>query len=209
MGRLLTQVVDLSAPHTAKHASIVRRLATLRKSAVANLVVTTLAPRQLRHQPARLVAIRHLTISNIRNVTANEPAPLVKVLVTSANGSCELQALPDSGADISAAGKETLQTLNEHVNSLITSRVIHKAANGMKMYPLGKIPVKIQLGCYEHSEELHIYPNISGTLLSWKACKSLGTVTPIPSHLNNRVLTRLLNTPKPCQSWNHPHLTTS
>ena len=96
------------------------------------------------------------------------------ILVTSANGSCELQSLPDSGADISAAGKETLQTLNEHVNSLIPSRVIPKAANGMKMYPLGKIPVKIQLGCYEHSEELHIYPNISGTLLSWKAYKSLG-----------------------------------
>ncbi len=118
--------------------------------------------------PASTATIRYLTISNIRNVTANEPAPLVKVLVTSANGSCELQALLDSGADISAAGKETLQTLNEQVNSLIPSRVIPKAANGMKMYPLGKIPVKIQFGCHEHSEELQIYPNISGTLLSWK-----------------------------------------
>ena len=82
--------------------------------------------------------------------------------------------IPDSGADISAAGKESLQTLNKHVNSLMPSRVIPKAANRMKMYPLGKTPVKIQLGCYEHSEELNIYPNISGTLLSWKACKNLG-----------------------------------
>ena len=32
--------------------------------------------------PASTATIRHLTISNIRNVTANEPAPLVKVLVT-------------------------------------------------------------------------------------------------------------------------------
>ena len=161
---------------------------------------------------ASMATIKHLIISNIRNVTANEPAPLVKVLVTSANGSCELQALPDSGADISAIGKETLQTLDEHVNSLVPSRVIPKAANGMKMCPLRKLPVKIQLGCYEHSEELHIYPNISGTLLSWKACKSLGILPdcyPNPITPKQQNINQITEHTKPCQSWNHPHLTTS
>ena len=46
--------------------------------------------------------------------------------------------------------------------------------NGTKLYPLGKIPVHLQLGCHEYDDELNIYPNISGALLSWKACKGLG-----------------------------------
>ena len=46
--------------------------------------------------------------------------------------------------------------------------------NGTKLYPLGKIPVHLQLDCHEYDDELHIYPNISGALLSWKACKGLG-----------------------------------
>ena len=41
-----------------------------------------------------------------------EKAPLIKVCITSANGSSELEVHPDSGADISSAEKEVLQYLN-------------------------------------------------------------------------------------------------
>ena len=108
-----------------------------------------------------------------------EKAPLIKVCITSANGSSELEVLPDSGADILAAGKQVLQHLNEQANCLPPSAVTPEAVNGTKLYPLGKIPVHLQLGCHEYDDELHIYLNISGALLSWKACKGLGI---LPDH---------------------------
>ena len=107
-----------------------------------------------------------------------EKAPLIKVCITSDNGSSELEILRDSGADILAAGKEVLQHLNEQANCP-PSGVTLKAVNGTKLYPLGKIPVHLQLGCHEYDDELHIYPNISGALLSWKTCKGLGI---LPDH---------------------------
>lgn len=125
-------------------------------------------------QTQKRPSIRHLTISNIKNVTATEPAPLIRIQITSSNGSTDFNVLPDSGADISAAGKEVLQHLNEHVDNLCPSPVTPKAVNGTKLYPLGKIPVKFHLDNQEYDDELHIYPNISGALLSWKACKGLG-----------------------------------
>ena len=118
--------------------------------------------------------VKYLTISGIRHIKANEPAPLIEVLITSPNGSSKFKVLPDSGADISAAGKEVLHNLNEHVDNLTPSSIIPKAVNGTDMYPLGKLPVKFKLGSHEHNDELHIYPDISGALLSWKACKGLG-----------------------------------
>ena len=40
-----------------------------------------------------------------------EKVPLIKVCITSANSSSELEILPDSGANVSAAEKEVLQHL--------------------------------------------------------------------------------------------------
>ena len=148
--------------------------------------------RNLRHNPtptqapANTPTVRHLTISNIQSIKT-ERAPLVKVGIASANGSSELEVLPDSGADISAAGKEILQHLNKRIKCLSPSVVIPRAVNGTKLYPLGKIPVHLQLGVHESDDELHIYPNILGALISWKACKGLGILSdhypkPIPHH---------------------------
>ena len=43
--------------------------------------------------------VKHLTIFNIQSINM-EKAPLIKVCITSANGSSELEVLPDSVADI-------------------------------------------------------------------------------------------------------------
>ena len=51
--------------------------------------------------------------------------------------------------------------------------------NGTTLYSLGKIPVHLQVVCYEYDDELHIYPNFSEVLLSWEACKGLGI---LPDH---------------------------
>ena len=120
-----------------------------------------------------------------------ERAPFVKVCITSPNSSSELEVLPDSGADRSAAGKEVAQHLNEHIDCLSPSVIIPRAMNGTKLYPLGKIPVHLQLGVHEYDDELHIYPNISGALLSWKACKGLGILPdhyPSPSHTIKKLI---------------------
>ena len=50
----------------------------------------------------------------IQKASANKTATLLKVLVTSANGSRELEALLDTDADISTAEKEVS---SEYVNS--------------------------------------------------------------------------------------------
>ena len=46
------------------------------------------------------------------------------------------------------------------------------------MFPLGKLPVKFRLGQSQHLEDVHIYPDIQGTLLSWTACKALQILPP-------------------------------
>ena len=66
-----------------------------------------------------------------------------------------------------------LQHLNEHVSCLYSSVVIPKPLNDTKLYPLGRIPVHLQLGYHEYDDKLHIYLNTLEALLSWKAYKSL------------------------------------
>ena len=136
-------------------------------------------------------------MSNIRNVASTDPAPLIAINVSSLHGSITIKVLPDSGADISAAGTEILHHLNEHVDNLLPSRIIPRAVNGAKMYPIGKLPVKFMLGDKEYSDAFHIYPNIQGALISWKACKQLSILPecyPHPiTHLNKLTIT----TPSP------------
>ena len=112
-------------------------------------------------------------LSTIRQVAATEPAPTVNVYILSINGLCKTQALPDSGADISAAGPQLLQSLGEHTLNLLSLDITPQAANGHKMQPIGKLPITFQLQGRSHSEDTHIYPEISGFIMSWKAAKGL------------------------------------
>ena len=79
--------------------------------------------------------------------------------------------MPDSGANISAASTAILKHLNKHVDNLLSSNTIPKAANGTKIHPVGKLPISLKLGDRTFSDELHIYP---GILIPWKACINLG-----------------------------------
>lgn len=123
---------------------------------------------------ANALSVPKTMLSNIRYVTSTDPAPTITVNITSCNGSVSTQALPDSGADISAAGKAILSLLNEHVSNLLASNIIPKAVNGTKVHPVGKLPVTFKLRNREHTEDLYIYPSVCGILMSWKACKGLG-----------------------------------
>ena len=113
-------------------------------------------------------------LSNIHHVTSTDPAPKLKIDITTLNGATTTAVLPDSGADISAVGTSILSQLNEHIDNLLPSSVIPKAANGTEMHPVGRLPVCFKIGNKEHLDDLHIYPNVTGTLMSWKTCTELG-----------------------------------
>ena len=102
-----------------------------------------------------------------------EPAPTIVVRMTALNGSVAFPVLPDSGADISVAGPDVLKSLNDHPDNLLPSSVKPRAVNGTSMSPIGKLPVSISLGDTEYSDVLHIYPQVKGALLSWKAARGL------------------------------------
>lgn len=59
-------------------------------------------------------------------------------------------------------------------NNLLPSKIIPRAVNGTRMRPIGKITLTLQLGDSMYTDDVHIYPNVSGMLISWKAAKSLG-----------------------------------
>jgi len=102
-----------------------------------------------------------------------EPAPTITAHMSALNGEAVVTALPDSGADISIAGPSLLQQLNEHSDNLIPSPMVPRAVNGSTMQPLGKLMITVTIGSRQINEEFHIYTEVSGVLLSWKAAKSL------------------------------------
>ena len=104
------------------------------------------------------------TLTTIR-VTI-EPAPTVTMQIITPNVSCRTQVLPDSGADISAAGEHILPHLNEHRDNLLPSEFTPRIANGQRMNSIGKMCVQFQLADNEHKEDIHIFPNLNGVMMS-------------------------------------------
>ena len=95
------------------------------------------------------------------------------------HGSCQTQVLPDSGADISAAGEHILSRLNEHRDNLLPSEFSPHAANGQQMKSIGKMCVQFRIAGKEQNEEVYIFSNMRGVLISWKAARALSI---LPSH---------------------------
>ena len=119
-----------------------------------------------------------------QQLTMTDPAPTISINILSNNGLYHTQVLPDSGADISAAGQQILHHLNENFNNLLPSGIVPHTANGDKMQSLGKMLIKFSLEGKEHSEDMHIYPNVSGIIISWRAAKALGI---LPEHYSKPI----------------------
>ena len=149
-----------------------RTLATKGKPKVSTSQMNTLSTNPPTELP--LVQLTHVERGSIN------PAPTVKMQVTTSNGQADIRILPDSGADICAAGPTFVQALGEHMNNLAHSDVAPKAVNGSTLRPLGKIPnVVFQVSGKTTREDVHIYNSISGALISWAAAKTLGI---LPKH---------------------------
>ena len=56
---------------------------------------------------------------------------------------------------------------------LLYSSFMPRAVNGSTMSPIGKLPLSLTLGPTEYTDEFHIFPQVKGALLSWKAAKGL------------------------------------
>ena len=102
-------------------------------------------------------------------------APTIDVLVTGFNGLKILEALPDSGADLTAADVNILSELNEYVENLLQpSHGETSSVDGSSLREIGQLPVKITLGETTVKNVIHIFPSISGGLLVfWKTAKEL------------------------------------
>ena len=153
-------------------------------------------------KPPRPVGLPQIHMPKIRHVMVTDPAPTIPIHISSLNGSIDTEVLPDSGADISAAGKEILSHLGEHVDNLLPSEIIPRAANGTRMRPIGKIAVLFQLGHRKYTDDLHIYPGVSGTLISWRAAKNLGILPKCYPYSNGTTVSSMVVERPPPHSIN-------
>ena len=89
---------------------------------------------------------------------------LLQIDITTLNGATITAVLPDSGADISAAGMGILSKLNKHIENLLPSYIILKPANGTKIHPVCKQKHLDDLRIYhQHHWNIDVLENIEGT----------------------------------------------
>ena len=126
----------------------------------------------LDEQPPQVNASRAIT-----NSPAFEPAPTINIH----NNYYVIPQRPLNSSGLTRLGyrhiRALLEHLHEHPDNLLPSDVTPKAVNGTKMHPMGKMPVTLSLGALQYTNDFYIYPEVTGTLLSWKAAKGLNIIT--------------------------------
>ena len=80
--------------------------------------------------------VREYAMSQIRK----QPAPTNEVQVSSSTDKKNIMVLPDSGAEITAAGKDILEYLDLHPHNLLLSTVVLRTVNESSMLLIDKIP---------------------------------------------------------------------
>ena len=93
-------------------------------------------------------------------------------LSTCSNGQASLEILPDSGADICAAGPQFVHSLGENMDNLAHSQVSPRASI---LDPVGMIPnVSFCTNGKTIQDNVHIYASVTGALISWRTAQKLG-----------------------------------
>lgn len=73
--------------------------------------------------------------------------------------------------------------LNEHPLNLLPSLISPRTASAHNIKPIGKLPTTLVLQGRQYHEEMHIFQEVPGVMISWKACKALGILPanyPVP-----------------------------
>ena len=81
--------------------------------------------------------------------TRRELAPTIEVQMTSSTGKKNITVLPDSGSEITAAGKDILKYLDHHPHNFLPSNV-------SSMSPIGRIAITIHLEGKQSTDDLHV-----------------------------------------------------
>ena len=126
---------------------------------------------------ARMLTIRGATgihLPRIKVVQETDSAPTLHIHVKTLAGNGMIDILPDSGADICAAGTDFLEQLNEHQANLDPSDIKPRTVNGSTMTPIGSLTAVFSLKNRSVEESVHIYESVSGALISWLVAKNLG-----------------------------------
>ena len=90
--------------------------------------------------------------------------------------SASVDALPDTGADISVGGLQFLDDMSEFPENLLPADEHPKAANGETIRSIGVLPVYITLGDVKVDDYIHILPSVTGLLLSWRTTRDLNII---------------------------------
>ena len=109
--------------------------------------------------------------------TQTTHAPTVDVLVTSATGqTVQVKAIPDTGADISAAGPGFIDLLNGSLEELAPTTERPESADGSPMRVLGSISVTLTIGEHSVQTPVLIVDRLKGLLLSWETTRHLALI---------------------------------
>ena len=115
------------------------------------------------------------TASAIIASASVQGAPRIRVHVE-AYEAASVEALPDTGADVSVAGLQLLDDMGEFPENLLPPDEHPKAANGEVIKSIGVLPVHITLGDTTVEDNIHILPSVTGLLLSWKTTRKLNLI---------------------------------
>ena len=106
-------------------------------------------------------------------------ASTVYVSAFGRNGSSEIRALPDSGAEVTAADVKILPLLEVVDNLLEPTHLETSSVDGSSLQAIGQLPLTITLGETEVEDMIQIFPSIhGGLLLLWSASKNLCILPP-------------------------------
>ena len=92
------------------------------------------------------------------------------------NRTVSVNALPDTGADLSVAGEDFLQQFGVFREALRRPAQHPRAADGSVIHSVGTLTSVISLGDVRTEEEVHILPGVRGLLLSWEVTRKLRLV---------------------------------
>ena len=104
-------------------------------------------------------------------------APTVDVQVTSATGqTVQVQAIPDTGADVSAAGPGFIDLLNGSLEELAPTTERPESTDGSPMHVLGSVSVTLTIGEHSVQTPVLIVDRLKGLLLSWETTRDLALI---------------------------------
>ena len=136
---------------------------------MATVASQGILPTVCRSKPVAQSAGSRSHIATVIAAMQTTRAPTVDVLVTSATGqTVQVQAIPDTGTDVSAAGPGFIDLLSGSLEELAPTTERPESADGSLMHVLGSVSVTLTIGEHSVQTPVLIVDRLKGLLLSWE-----------------------------------------